>query len=269
MTQAPIDRLLESDGQDLVWELFHENSKTSMVERHAVFGTHPSDAMVVQMMRMLRTVKPYTDAPKVPLPESYPPSARSFDEVLSARTSARGFGVGSIPLDAVAKALVLGYGITRSNDGTDFPRPFRGVPSGGALYPLEIYLHATRVDGLAPGLYHFDPEERNLDVLRRGDSSEEIASFMVQGDLFRQAAVTLFVSAVFFRSVFKYADRGYRFVLLEAGHLAQNLLLTWESMGFTGVTVGGYADRQADRYLDHDGLNESVVYMLHAGPRGS
>jgi SagB-type dehydrogenase family enzyme len=267
MALEPVDRLLASDGDDLVWELFHENSKTSMVERHAVFGTHPSDAMVVRMMRLLRTVKPYADRPKIPLPASFPASTRSFDDVLTRRTSARSFGVGSVPFASVVKALVLAYGVTRSNEDTGYPRPFRAVPSGGALYPLEVYLHAAHVDGLAPGLYHFDPEDCSLDVLRLGDATDEIAQFMVQADLFREAAATVLVTAVFIRSVFKYGDRGYRFILLEAGHLAQNMLLVWDAAGLAGVSIGGYLDRRADRFLRLDGLNESVVYMLNVGVR--
>jgi SagB-type dehydrogenase family enzyme len=266
MSVDPVDRMLAAEGDGLVWELFHENSKTSMVERHAVYGAHPSDALVVQTMRSLRTVKQYTDRPKVPLPATWPASTRSFDEVLTARTSARGFGAGEVPLDRVAKGLLLAYGISRSNEGTHFPRPFRGVPSGGALYPLEVYLQAVRVEGLAPGLYHLDPEDRELDVLRTGDESEQVAAFMIQPELYRQAAATVFVSAVFVRSIFKYADRGYRFVLLEAGHLAQNMLLTWQEAGLAAVSIGGYLDRAADRHLRLDGLNESVVYALHVGP---
>jgi SagB-type dehydrogenase family enzyme len=269
MALEPVDRLLASDGDDMAWELFHENSKTSMVERHAVFGTHPSDLMVVRMMRLLRTVKPYADRPKIPLPGSFPASTRSFDDVLMRRTSARHFGSGSVPFASVVKALVFAYGVTRSNEESDYPRPFRAAPSGGALYPLEVYLHAARVEGLAPGLYHFDPEDRSLDVLQLGDATDQIAQFMVQQDLFREAAATVLVTAVFIRSVFKYGDRGYRFILLEAGHLAQNMLLTWEEAGLAGVSVGGYLDRQADRYLGVDGLNESVVYMLHVGARAS
>jgi len=269
MALEPVDRLLASDGDDLVWELFHENSKTSMMERHAVFGMHPSDAMVVRMMRLLRRVKSYTDCPKIPLPASFPASTRSFDDVLMRRTSARSFGIGSVPFASVVKALVLAYGVTRSNQDTNYPRPFRAVPSGGALYPLEVYLHAAHVDGLAAGLYHFDPEDRSLDVLRLGDATDEIAQFMVQADLFREAAATVLVTAVFIRSVFKYGDRGYRFILLEAGHLAQNMLLTWDEVGLAGVSIGGYLDRQADRYLRLDGLNESVIYMLHVGVRAT
>src|SRR4051794_35070918 len=94
MSLEPVHRDLASEGDDLVWELFHENSKTSMVERHPIYGLHPNDAVVVTMMKALRTVKRYTDRPKVPLPASFPGSTRSFDEVLSSRASARQFGAG-------------------------------------------------------------------------------------------------------------------------------------------------------------------------------
>lgn len=265
MTPEPVERLLSSDGDDFAWELYHENSKTSLLERHPVYGRHPTDAMVVQMMRMLRTVKPYADRPKVPLPATFPESTKSFDEVLRGRVSARGFGPEPIGFEEVGKPLVSGYGITRQNEDNDYPRPFRAVPSGGGLYPLEIYLYAHRVDGLARGLYHFDPEDLTLDVLRLGDEAGQIAAFMVQPELFRQAAATLFVSAVFVRSIFKYGDRGYRFALLEAGHLAQNVLLTAAELGLAAVSIGGYLDRPADRHLRLDGLTESIVYLVHLG----
>jgi SagB-type dehydrogenase family enzyme len=260
--------MLANDGEGFVWELFHENSKTSMSERHPVYGSHPSDAIVVATMRQLRTVKPYTDRPKMPLPQLDPPEAgRPFAELAHRRASARGFGPGSIALHALIRALDAAFLVTRDNTDNDFPRPFRSVPSGGALYPLEVYLHAARVEGLPAGLYHLDPEDRSLDVLRVGDQSMRIAPCMVQRDLFGAAAATLFLSAVFVRSVFKYGDRGYRFVLLEAGHAAQNLLLSAEDTDVGAVPIGGFLDRSLDRYLGLDGINESVMYAVHLGSK--
>jgi SagB-type dehydrogenase family enzyme len=260
--------MLANDGEGFVWEVFHENSKISMSGRHPVYGSHPSDAMVVAMMRRLRTVKPYADRPKVPLPPlDRPADGRPFAELAHRRASARGFASGPIGLDALIRALDAAFLVTRDNADNDFPRPFRSVPSGGALYPLEVYLHAARVEGLTAGLYHLDPEDRSLDVLRVGDESARIAPCMVQRDLFGAAAATMFLSAVFFRSVFKYGDRGYRFVLLEAGHAAQNLLLSAEDTEIGAVPIGGFLDRSLDRYLGLDGINESVVYAIHLGSK--
>jgi SagB-type dehydrogenase family enzyme len=265
MALEDFDETLLNEQSDLVWELFHENSKLSRFERHPTYGLRPSDAMIVDVMKRLRTVKAYRDYPKVPLPTRFPRSKKGFDDVLENRTTARQFGQGAMGLDELAKVLYMSYGITRSNADTHFPRPFRTIPSGGALYPLELYVYASRVDGLAAGLYHYDMEEQSLDVIRQGDESARISACLVQGDLAKSAALILFISAIFFRSTFKYGDRGYRFVLLEAGHLAQNANLTAQEMGLVTANIGGYADRDIDRYLGFDGLSESTIYILLIG----
>jgi SagB-type dehydrogenase family enzyme len=265
----PIEAQLLRDQADAAWELFHENSKMSRYERRTAFPLPPTDQQVVQTMNRLRSVKPYRDFPKVPLPTKVPASRRSFDEVLLGRVTARGFGPGAIDTEELAKVLFMGYGVTRDNADTHFPRPFRAVPSGGALYPLEIYLHATRMNGLPAGLYHYDPEDYNLDVLRLGDESSALAEMFFQPDLVRGAAAILIVSAVFLRSTFKYGDRGYRFALIEAGHLAQNVVLTAFELGVAAAPVGGFLDRDLDRYLGFDGLMESVVYVILLGREAS
>jgi SagB-type dehydrogenase family enzyme len=261
-----VDELLLDEADTALWELFHENSKLSRHERHPTYAVHPSDATVVRMMHRLRRVKPYTDYPKVALPTAVPTSEQSFDDVLLERTTARSFGPGSISLPQLAKVLFMSYAVTRDNEGSDFPRPFRIIPSGGALYPLELYVHASRVEDLQAGLYHYDAEKHSLDALRAGDASAEVAAALVQHELARTAAATVFVSAVFFRSTFKYGDRGYRFVLLEAGHLVQNALLCAQELGLAAAPIGGYSDRDVDRFLGFDGLTESTVYVVLVGP---
>ncbi len=257
----PVDAFLLAEGDDVVWELFHENSKTSRAEPHVYFGRHPSDRTVVAMMAGLREVKPYTDRDTVPLPAPASLSAVSLDDALLSRQSARAFGPGTLSLDHLATVLSNAQGVTRDNTDTTFPRPFRAVPSGGALYPLELYIWARSVAGLPAGLYHYDPHDHSLDVL--GELA--IADAFVQQDLVHSAAAVVLVSAVFFRSVFKYGDRGYRFVLIEAGHLVQNALLTAGGLGLAAVPVGGYFDREVDRALGLDGLHESVVYSMLLG----
>jgi SagB-type dehydrogenase family enzyme len=260
-----IDRLLLSQGETALWEIFHENSKMSRYERHPTYGVHPSDEDIVQTMLELRRVKPYTDRPKVVLPTQVPPSTHDFDDVLWARTSARALAAEPIELEQLAKVLFMSYAVTRTNEGTHFPRPFRIVPSGGALYPLELYVVAVRVEGLAAGLYHYDSEDHSLDVLRVGDEIERVAEFFFQPDLAANSAAIVLVSAVFQRSDFKYGDRGYRFVLLEAGHLGQNAVLCAQELGLGAATIGGFLDRDVDRYLGFDGLSESTIYVVVLG----
>jgi SagB-type dehydrogenase family enzyme len=268
MPLEAIDNLLLRSDNEANWELFHENSKTSFVELHPTFKLWPSDDVIVEHMKLLRRVKLFTDSPKIELPRQMPASTRNFDDVLFQRHTARTLTPQPIGLEQLAKVLVTSYGVNRSNEGTPFPRPFRVIPSGGALYPLEIFVHACKVDGLAAGLYHYDPEDHMLDVLRPQDESERIFPLFVQQDLARNAAAIFFIVAVFARSTFKYGDRGYRFVLLEAGHLAQNANLTAREMGLATTNIGGFADRAVDRYLGLDGLNESAIYLMLLGHEG-
>ena len=69
------------------------------------------------------------------------------------------------------------------------------------------------------------------------------------------------------RIKFKYGERGYRFLLLEAGHIAQNLLLAAEADGMGGVAIGGFLDDPLNDLLDLDGVEEAVVYMVLAGQK--
>lgn len=258
----PVDEFLLADGEDVLWETFHENSKTSRAEPHLYFDRHPPEATVVAMMRGLREVKPYTDRPKIALPAQPPPSTIDLDTALLGRESARAFGPGAVDLADLAKVLRCAYGVTRDNADTSYPRPFRAVPSGGALYPLELYVWGREVDGMPPGLYHYDPQAHELDAL---PATAELASAFVQDELVATAAAVVLVSAVFFRSVFKYGERGYRFVLIEAGHVVQNAVLAAFGRGLAAVPIGGYFDREVDRALSLDGLHESVVYGLLLG----
>jgi len=167
---------------------------------------------------------------------------------------------------------MMSYGVNRYNEDNGYPRPFRMIPSGGALYPLELYVYARRVDGLSPGLYHFDPEEATLAALiprPSVDAGRALAPMFVQPELVEGAAAVIFIAAVFFRSTFKYGARGYRFVLLEAGHLAQNAMITATLEGIGATPIGGFFDREVDAFLALDGVNESTVYSLLLGHPGA
>ncbi|MFF3442830.1 SagB family peptide dehydrogenase [Streptosporangium sp. NPDC002721] len=259
----PVDAFLLEESEEAVWESYHENSKTSRATPHLYFDRHPADSTVVAAMNGLRETKPYRDRPRVALPYELPPSKIGLDEALIGRESARGFGRGPVGLPDVSKVLRCAYGVTRPNADGRYPRPFRAVPSGGALYPLELYLWARDVSGLVKGLYHYDPTAHELHEL----GEFEAGSCFVQSELVASAPAVVLVSAVFQRSAFKYGERGYRFVLIEAGHAVHNAMLAASGRGLAAVPVGGYFDRELDDLLGFDGLHESVVYSLLLGSR--
>jgi SagB-type dehydrogenase family enzyme len=243
------------------WELFHENSKTS------AWDVIPPQEQLRSRMHALWEALPYTGYPIVDLPRELSPLRVSLEEAILGRVTARAMRPCRLAPADVAALLHYAYGRTRSNEGTFWPRPFRTVPSAGAMYPLEVYLHTTHVDGLRAGLYHFDPTEHRLRLLYDGDASRMIAEALVQPNLAFDTAALFFITGMFERSVYKYGDRGYRFTLLEAGHVAQNLNLVATALGLGCINIGGYRDREIDALLGLDGLEHSTVYLVGVGER--
>jgi SagB-type dehydrogenase family enzyme len=88
---------------------------------------------------------------------------------------------------------------------------------------------------------------------------------LVQPELAQGASLIIFLTAIFERSIFKYKERGYRYILLEAGHVAQNLNLVANAFGLGCVNIGGYFDREIDDLLDLDGVTHSTIYMIAIG----
>lgn len=194
--------------------------------------------------------------PRVPLPEPVWPDVelgRALT-VRCSRTPAPDSWLSIADLTTLACAL-NGLGA----------RGRRIIPSGGALYPLELYVFATRVEGVPAGVYHFDPLDRCLELLVA--DPPRLADALV--DPVHARAPALFaLTGVFWRSRFKYGQRGYRFALLEAGHAMQNALLAAAALELTALPIGGYYDSALDEFLGVNGVDESTVYLLAIGGTG-
>jgi SagB-type dehydrogenase family enzyme len=142
-------------------------------------------------------------------------------------------------------------------------RARRPVPSGGALYPLELYPAVIGVEGMKPGIYHYDPYARRLADLER--SFERLRDALVDPSLAASSSVAIVITGVFWRSRFKYGQRGYRFTLLEAGHVAQNLVLAAAGLELSALPLGGFYDREVERAIGVDGVDESALYVVLVG----
>jgi SagB-type dehydrogenase family enzyme len=246
-------------------EAYHEASKLypSMAARQ-VSGSIRLAASPELQVSARRAVKRHVNRPALPLPPPIEPTAR-FTEIMHARRSERRFGADPITLAELATVLNAGYGVTAGGAGE---QALRTVPSGGALYPLELYAVLARVEGIEAGLYHLDPMRSALEALRRGSSTlESLVAASIYPEIVETAAVTLIVTGMFWRSRFKYGLRGYRFALLEAGHLAQNILLSCTALELAATPLGGFYDRAVDELLGIDGVNESILYLVCLGRR--
>lgn len=248
-------------------EHFHEASKI-----YPSFGGRQTRGGVLERDRELqlssyRAVKSGRHLPAVRLPDAAPLDA-PLGGVLARRRSVRRFGDRPIALGQLAALLQAAYGrsgqlLAAAPDGIG-PQ-LRTVPSGGGLYPLEVYPFAWRIAGLRRGLYHFDPLRRVLERLRAGDEREAVLARTVYPEPVGGCATLLAVTAVFWRTRFKYGLRGYRFALMEAGHLVQNVLLAATALGLGAVPLSGFYDRPMDELLELDGVNESMVYAVAVG----
>lgn len=185
-------------------------------------------------------------------------------QVLQTRRSYRVFDeTGSIPQNRLSALLWATQGITAKYGDM----LFRTAPSAGALYPVETYLMVRAIDGLEQGIYHFRPESFDLEFLRRGDYSNDLAVAALSQAMITKAQVTFIWSAVVDRSKWKYRQRAYRYIYLDAGHIAENLYLAGEALGLGVCTIGAFFDKISNSLIGINGKDESVIYMAAVGCR--
>ena len=148
---------------------------------------------------------------------------------------------------------------------TDSARGYRAAPSAGALYPIETYLIVHNVEGLEPGAYHYNVADHALEQLQTVDLRTEIVVAGIGQEMLGQAQICFVLSAIFQRTRWKYRERSYRYVLLEAGHIGQNLYLAATSMGMGACAVGAFLDDNLNDLLGLDGKEEAAIYLFAAG----
>jgi SagB-type dehydrogenase family enzyme len=200
----------------------------------------------------------------VVLPKSK--STALLAQLLLKRRSCRNYQRREMPLAELAAILGEAYAITQLNrlpNGLSFFS--RSVPSAGGLYPLEVYVLSQRVKEVADGIYHYNIPNHHLEPLRMGNCFSELGGYLVDQYYLVNANAIIIFSAVFGRTLTKYGARGYRYILLEAGHAAQNLCLLAAEQGLGSLCIGGFFDARLNRFLGLDGTTEAAVYCVVVG----
>ena len=206
--------------------------------------------------------KRYPDAQKIVLPTDWDKDA-SLHEVLQGRRSNRRYGDTGLNLEELAMLLWSSQGIT-GRAGSFF---YRSAPSAGALYPIETYLAVNNVDTVDPGIYHFQVTEFCLEKLASGFQGEKIAEAALGQNFLAEAGVVFVWSTVLRRNFTKYGHRGLRYVLMDVGHICQNMLLAAEALDLAACPVAAFYDDELNRLLDLDGEEESVIYLASVGAK--
>jgi SagB-type dehydrogenase family enzyme len=203
-------------------------------------------------------------SPAIALP--VPPETELL-RVSRKRWSCRAFEPKTLALSQLSAILLGSYGITRTEstllDGS--LALMRAVPSAGGLFPLEVYVASQRVEGLADGLHHYNVRNHALEPVRNEHFFKTLQPHLFMYQAIENANAIVFLAAVFNRTQKKYGPRGYRYVLLEAGHVAQSICLLAAEQRLGSLCMGGYADGELNRVLGLAPLEEGVVYSIAVG----
>jgi SagB-type dehydrogenase family enzyme len=206
--------------------------------------------------------KVYTELPARAL-------SRELDPVAVDALAAPAPAAARASLETLAALLYYSAGVTRKKT---YPGGgevlFRAAASTGALYQTEVYVAAGEVEGLEPGLYHFCPGDFTLRRLRSGDVRPALAGASADASVARRA-VTLLLTAIYWRNTWKYQARGYRHLFWDSGTLLANLLAVGDALGQAPRVLTAFVDAEVNRLLGVDVAHEAALELVTLGPEGA
>lgn len=232
--------------------IFNENTKIHFLSGHDAVREIPSAWTKIEY-------KSYPRFRQIKLPD--PGSINvEIGRVIEKRRSVREFGHHKITQKEISKILHYSAGINFRKDNDEYDA-FRAYPSAGARYPLEVYVVILKAEDMEPGLYHYDVRSHSLELISKGNFINRIYEYTGRQEMIKNASAVLVISAVFARTQKKYKERGYRYIFLDAGHLAQNVYLISTALKIGCCTVGGFLDNKMNNLLGLDGKEESSIYI--------
>jgi SagB-type dehydrogenase family enzyme len=197
---------------------------------------------------------------KIPLPRPVLKGRLSVEEAIYDRISRRNFQDQDLNLAQAGQLLWSADGLGAVGDAG----VSRAAPSAGATYPLELCLAAGEVDGLDPGLYHYDYRAHALEMLQRGDLRVELARACLGQEMVALAPLSIVLVAHYKRTTWRYGERGYRYVYMEVGCVSQNIYLQAEALHLATVAVGAFDDAAVKEILAVEG---APLLLMPVGTR--
>lgn len=242
-------------------ELYHENSKLypSIIPKRKISQKELEEFMVSYKKSFPAQVAfPLKRAKGIRV---------SIEEVIKKRRSCRNFRGNFIPYSKLSKILSLSYGST----GMIFLRYvgdyyyLKSAPSAGGLYSCGIYVIANKIQGLPEGVYYFNSEKLQLELIRKGSYWKNFLDTLCEQDYVQKASCALIISGDFFKIKWKYGERGYRYIFLDAGHIGENVYLTATALNLGVIGICGFYDDLLNAILRIDGYKEAILYVLVLG----
>ncbi len=193
----------------------------------------------------------------IPLPKPSLNGKVSVEKAIKERRTIRDFKDRLLSLTHLSQLLWAAQGITDPTIGR------RAAPSGGALYPLDIYvlIGENGVEKMEAGVYHYLPKEHSVLPISKGDRRKEIASASLGQMWMAKAPIIFIITAEYKRITGKYGERGIRYALIEVGHVGQNLFLQAEALGLGAGIVGAFNDLEVSKVAGLPSKHEPLLIM--------
>lgn len=211
--------------------------------------------------------KPYEgEAETIALPEVNECILKKINlmDILRDRKSNRAYTKERLTLDELSFLLWATQGV-KEIKGDNYAT-LRPVPSAGARHPFETYIAVSRVDGLKKGIYRYLALTHELLFIKEDENLEESIITHTLGQKFAgTSAVTFIWSVIPYRGEWRYSMVAHKPMLLDAGHVCQNLYLACEAIGCGTCAIAAYDQKGFDKYLELDGEDEFVVYLAPVG----
>lgn len=239
-----------------VAELFHENTKITPFENGDTPASLPPELV------------PGLSLARIALPKVAPLATAALEQIVARRVTSRQFDPAAvISLETFSRLLAFSSGFTATAEsaaGGAFPF-HRAAPSAGATYPLEVYFVALRVSGLVPGVYHYTIADHAVELLRHGSYGPPLARWTLHQPYVGDSNAVFVMAGFTTRICPRYGERGYRYMLLEAGHIGQNLNLLASAYGLGALCIGGFVDTAISRLIGVNEITEIPLYMTAVG----
>ncbi len=238
-------RLLPATGGESCWELFHENSKLGRIaQRHRPAVEPAAD------QASLRAAFAGCPTFELAAPQA---SEFSLDAAIVAPRPIGLMRPGRIWRDTLAALLLSSL----ARSGED-----------GVAAAVELWFHATSIDGMPAGLYRMDREDGRVMLIRSADLSGRIAAALIEPEIASRSALQFFIVAHLARLAAEHGERGYRYALVESGRIARGLDLVAAALGLVVIANGEFRDREIDLLLGLDGLATAALLLIAVGKTG-
>ncbi len=255
MKKVSIKKLIEEiEGKLSLSDKFHEITNNRRLDKIEIENV-PESWIKIHF-------KTYPRFDKVLLSPKIPVNSH-LSNILIKRRSVRQFNGRSISKKELSYILFNSSGLINLGKTLDNSR--RPYPSAGARYPLEVYPLIQNCNAIKKGLYHYNVKENCLELLLEKDLSKWLIKTTGGEKWITNTAIVFIITGVLDRTRIKYKDRGYRYILIEAGHLGQNISLLATELGLGSCALGGYIDNEVNKLLDIQFQKETTLYLIAVG----